>query len=267
VSERIPVPAEIASQALFESDRTCCVCQVPGKPVQIHHIDSDPSNNSPENLAVSCLHCHNDTQVRGGFDRKLSPDVVRRYRIEWLDRIRKRKEAADRLVVDAMSSKAPTGAESKQSRQPSQIPSRVGFREFVEALPALRRMAYDNARAGWDSGVTSEAMKSSYYVVDVFMVALITLGRFYPEDHFDGEDPKEYFSELISQRFRWHRYHHSTSGNGLSGTIVGPLAVSDVIADVEEMIEDMVFSLSLDVDAGTDRGFQEWRKKWRQPLQ
>ncbi len=61
---------------MFASDSTCCVCRERGKAVQVHHIDEDPSNNTPANLAVLCLECHNQTQVSGGFGRKLTDTLV-----------------------------------------------------------------------------------------------------------------------------------------------------------------------------------------------
>lgn len=263
--DRVQIPIDIASEVLFASDRVCCVCQTPGRPVQIHHIDSNPANNSFDNFAVLCLTCHNDTQIRGGFDRKLTTDLVRRYRADWLDRVRTRREEADRLLIQARTlNSMKTSAKADSSGIP-EIPSRTGMREFVATLPTLRRLAYDSARLGWDSGITAEMMRSSYHVIDVFRIALLTLARFYPDGHFDGEDPRDYFSELIASRFRWHRYHHSTSGMASSGTIVGPLAASDVIADVEEMIEDLVCSLTIDWEAGSDSDFQSWRSKWRNP--
>src|SRR6266487_675808 len=48
---RIPIPSETAASVLFRSDRTCCICRERGKPNQIHHIDEDPANNDPANLA------------------------------------------------------------------------------------------------------------------------------------------------------------------------------------------------------------------------
>lgn len=81
--KRTEIPKEIAARVLFLSDRTCCVCRVYGKPVQIHHIDEDPSNHESDNLAVLCLDCHRDTQIRGGFDRKLDSDQVVLYREDW----------------------------------------------------------------------------------------------------------------------------------------------------------------------------------------
>jgi tetratricopeptide (TPR) repeat protein len=80
---RVPIPPELSAQALFLSDRTCCVCRIRGKPVQIHHIDDDPSHNELNNLAVLCFDCHRDTQLRGGFDRKLDAEQIILYREDW----------------------------------------------------------------------------------------------------------------------------------------------------------------------------------------
>lgn len=80
---RESIPSELAARVLFLTDRTCCVCRIRGKPVQIHHIDGNPSHNSLENLAVLCFDCHRDTQVRGGFDRKLDSEQVILYQDNW----------------------------------------------------------------------------------------------------------------------------------------------------------------------------------------
>jgi len=80
---RESIPSEVAARVLFLSDRICCVCRVSGKPVQIHHVDGDRNNNSLQNLAVLCFDCHRDTQIRGGFDRKLDVDQVILYRDDW----------------------------------------------------------------------------------------------------------------------------------------------------------------------------------------
>ena len=92
--KRTDIPDDVSAQAEFESDRTCCVCREPGKAIQIHHIDSDPSNHQPHNLAVLCLECHNETQLRGGFNRKLDADVIRLYRDIWSQIVQRRRNAA-----------------------------------------------------------------------------------------------------------------------------------------------------------------------------
>jgi hypothetical protein len=94
--KRIEIPPELAAQVLFISDRTCCVCRAKGKPVQIHHIDDDTSHNNFANLSVLCLDCHRETQIRGGFDRKLDAEQVLLYRDDWL-----RIVATDRAASEA----------------------------------------------------------------------------------------------------------------------------------------------------------------------
>lgn len=78
---------------MFGSDRTCCVCRMPGKPVQIHHIDGNRDNTILSNLAVLCLDCHNATQVQGGFSRKLDPDQIILYRDDWHRIVSQRRSA------------------------------------------------------------------------------------------------------------------------------------------------------------------------------
>jgi hypothetical protein len=90
---RIEIPVDISAKTLFESDRTCCICHQK-KPVQIHHIDENPANNEPKNLAVLCLDCHHDTQIRGGFGRKLDAEQVRLYRDDWLGQVRRQRLVA-----------------------------------------------------------------------------------------------------------------------------------------------------------------------------
>lgn len=84
---------------MFAADRTCCVCRENGKAIQIHHIDGDPSNNTPENLVVLCLEHHNQTQITGGFGRKLDTDLVTRYRDEWLKDVKWRRTQANERAV------------------------------------------------------------------------------------------------------------------------------------------------------------------------
>ena len=95
---RTAIPLETAVRVMFEHDRSCCVC---GSRVhlQIHHIDEDPSNHEPDNLAVLCLEHHNDTQVRGGFARELGPADVRYHRDDWIRRVARRKEEADKIAA------------------------------------------------------------------------------------------------------------------------------------------------------------------------
>jgi hypothetical protein len=80
---------------MFGADRTCCVCHVGGKQVQIHHINDDPSFNDPSNLSVLCLECHAQTQITGGFGRRLNTKIVTLYRDHWNDFVQMRRASAE----------------------------------------------------------------------------------------------------------------------------------------------------------------------------
>jgi hypothetical protein len=68
---------------MVASASVCCRCRIDGRPVQLHHIDGDRSNADPDNFAVLCLDCHHETQITGGFARRLSAAQVRQYRDQW----------------------------------------------------------------------------------------------------------------------------------------------------------------------------------------
>src|SRR5437867_4398073 len=99
---RTPVPEDVVAEVMFASDRTCCVCRTPGLRVQIHHLDENPANHDPSNLAVLCLQDHDATQTRGGFGRRLTSQEVITYRDDWLERVRARRRRADDLASQAM---------------------------------------------------------------------------------------------------------------------------------------------------------------------
>ncbi len=89
--KRTPIPNSLAAQVLFGHDRTCSVCRKQGNPVQIHHIDDDPNNNDIDNLTVLCFDCHRDTQIKGGFDRKLDADQIFLYKNDWLQIVQRNR--------------------------------------------------------------------------------------------------------------------------------------------------------------------------------
>ena len=91
---RIEIPQNVAAELLFLADRTCCVCRQRLRPVQIHHIDDDPTNNIIENLAVLCFDCHRETQIRGGFDRKLDAAQIQLYKVDWNRRVEAQRSTA-----------------------------------------------------------------------------------------------------------------------------------------------------------------------------
>ena len=139
---RVPIPSDVAAETLFRSDRTCCVCHVPGRQVQIHHINDDPSDNDPYNLAVLCLECHGQTQVSGGFGRKLNADLVTLYRDDWLTFVEARR-AAELYKSNQIKHVEPNRPDVSETDTPQRASSR------------------DRARRVWAAGV-DEAPKPAY---------------------------------------------------------------------------------------------------------
>lgn len=93
LKERRSPSRELSAQLLHASDLTCCVCRRAGQALQLHHLNGDRSDDSPDNFAVLCLNCHDRTQLRGGFGRHLSEYLVRIFRDEWVGIVAERRRA------------------------------------------------------------------------------------------------------------------------------------------------------------------------------
>lgn len=93
MSRRKAISASRADSIVFESDRTCCICEDRGRDrsIQIHHIDGNPANNAVENLAVLCLEHHNEASTPAGNARALTAGVVRKYSRSWNRKVRERR--------------------------------------------------------------------------------------------------------------------------------------------------------------------------------
>jgi len=253
--ERSIVPPEASAAVLFQSDRTCCVCRERGKPIQIHHIDGNPANNDPENLAVVCFDCHNATQLKGGFGRKLDAVQVRKYRDDWLQRVESRRNKADEIAAAHQSAPIPRTAPQRREELPD--PTKVA--NYIRTLPAIRRDIYHRSKELWDSGVTPKMRQGNNDVIDVLEQILTTLVSFYPAGHFDNQEPHDYINAITASRYTWHWSRLEPNGPRSRGTIVGPLAGGCVIADLEDMVLELISELSECLD-----GFEydSWKKEW-----
>lgn len=83
MNSRQKIPDSVATALLVGNDHACCICKTPRKHVQIHHIDGDPSNWNPANLAVLCLDCHSRVTGDEGLGRRYSEAEVKEYKRRW----------------------------------------------------------------------------------------------------------------------------------------------------------------------------------------
>ena len=254
---RVNIPHDVATAVMFASDNTCCVCGERGKAVQLHHIDEDPSNSVAENLALLCLECHNNTQLQGGFGRRLNAALVTRYRDEWLLRFEARRQKADDLAISRQIDKPDLQATSAAA---AARPLREAPLAYINSLPAFRAELRSHARPEWDSGVTSRMVTASYDYIDALQGILVTLAQYYSPEQFGGKSPQEFFSDAIASRFTWHRAHAEPHGPGTGGTIVSVICSGNVLADVERMVEEFATSLAGYNDSFDWKG---WPERWR----
>lgn len=254
---REQIPRETAAQLYYLSDRTCCVCCDRDRPTQIHHIDEDPSNNDIENLAVLCLQCHDQTQIKGGFGRKLDEAHVKLARQEWHVRVKKRRDVADEIAAGRQS----LGSVWKQTEKGGAVLMKpAGLVSYMHMLPAIRGEIYKRSRQKWDSGRSGEMRSGNRDVIDVMIQVLIALARFYPEKHF-GNSAEIYMNEMVAMRYSWHRAHLEPEGVGTGGSMVSVMVGGKVIGDVERMVCDMVFSL-VELGEVDEFDYGSWLREW-----
>lgn len=254
---RTDVPPDDAADVLFRHDHTCCICRERGKHVQIHHIDEDPSNHALENLAVLCLQCHNDTQIRGGFGRKFSAAEVTRFRDDWVTRVADRRRQADEILLQKQVGLVATRQPSKEDWRP---PSELALIAFLKSIPDILKAAYDLVQPGWD-GSTSSMTQASYQVVDVVGRIWIQLAEWYPPNHF-GKPAAQYLSDYVAARVELRYALMEPDGPRSRGTMIRPMVAYGAMLDAQELLILTVRMLSFDYDE-TRFSIKEWEKQIR----
>jgi hypothetical protein len=240
---RTRIPENVAAAVLVASAHTCCKCEERGKAIQIHHIDEDPSNHDPSNLAVLCFQCHHETQITGGFGRQLSAAEVRIYRDQWTERVQKRRQEADAIFIGRATSSISPAPRFEAPRGLAHMPSRSDLEKYIDDLPNILSDAYAAARAGWDSGVTADMRSATYSVIEVVQEMWLRLAQAFPPLHFGGSAAEQYMHQYVQQRYAWHYALAEPHGPGSGGTIAGLLAGGGVLRDLENAVVETVDAL------------------------
>jgi len=126
---RIPVPNPLRSQVLIANQHACCICGKSG--VQIHHINSDPTDNRPANLAVLCLPHHDKATVMTGLSRKLSASDIRKYKRNW------ERQCHERVLRAARGRTAFFMVDYKNAERIRQAYDQLSFAEQRQAYNTL----------------------------------------------------------------------------------------------------------------------------------
>jgi len=258
---------DIRAEVSHESDRTCCVCHEPGKAFQIHHIDDDPSNNSRENLAILCLACHNNTQLKGGFGRHLSASDVRQFRKDWLGRVDARKAKVDEILVGKMTQHSSLAKKVKETTDLLQEQrDDFSMRLFVNALPGTLAAAYkeiSGQKTGREFPSTVDIIEASYKISEVLRRMWLSLASYYPTDHFGDQGAEEFIGSLIQKLYAWHRAIAEPFGQGTGGTIVGIGVSWSVSQELRKFVAQTVHSLcGWSVSSESEHSRKAWQEAW-----
>ncbi len=81
MSSRKALSEKQRAEILIANRHACCICGEQG--VQIHHINGDPSDNKPDNLAVLCLSHHDKATSPPGLSASLKQEHIRKYKASW----------------------------------------------------------------------------------------------------------------------------------------------------------------------------------------
>lgn len=259
--KRIPIPADLAAEVSFAADRTCCVCRERGKATQIHHIDGKPNHNTFENLAVLCLDCHNQTQIKGGFGRKLDASSVTKFRDEWLQEVKLRRDLAREMAVTRQVGEASISQQLKAKPRLKVQHTKLKDPpyDYINSLPDFKSALLQQLKKRLDDGVTFNMIQASNDYVDSLTGILVTLANYYSPECFRNQSPQDFFSEIISTRYRLHAIVAEPHGPGTGGTIVGILSMGNLISDLEKIIEDMISGLWVERRSE----YKNWQKRWR----
>jgi len=263
--DRIPIPENISAKVLFLSDRTCCKCNIPGMPIQIHHIDENPANNIFENLAVLCLICHDETMSKGGFGRKLDAAQVILYRDSWNKRILERKQKADEIasINSAIGlNENKTKIDFEDNLDYKHNYDRNILQKYLDKINIIHNAQQAIAQTKFDEGIHSETLKGIYDMVDFYEEVLIEISTFYPRGHFNKVHPKIYYNDLIASKFLWHRLILEPGGVGTGGWMISEIAGGNVMNDLMELVIQIVRALIFPYSI-VGINIEKWEETWR----
>ena len=253
---RTRIPKEVAAQVRWLSDDTCCICTEREKGIQIHHINEDPGDHSVETLAVLCLECHDQIHKTGGSTRKLDAHFVKLCRDKWLETVAWQRDEVNRKKVERQVGKnTKDRPENKvQHTQLSEFP-----RGYIDSLPRFKSDLLQQIKKQKSDGTTLDIIEANSHYANALKGILVTLATFYSPEYFKDQSPQEFFSEIISARYRFHSIIVEPYGPNTGGTIRGIRYGLEITKDIENLIEAMVYGLWEERYSE----YEDWQELWR----
>lgn len=88
---RPPIPTDALMSVLFANRYQCCVCRDPKLSVMVHHIEewAESRLHDVENLAVLCLHHHDQAHSKKTLSKNLDAKTLRDAKAKWEGEVRR----------------------------------------------------------------------------------------------------------------------------------------------------------------------------------
>ncbi|BAV06789.1 HNH endonuclease [Filimonas lacunae] len=254
--ERIPIDEEVAAKLLYHSSNTCSICNEAAKPAQVHHINENKADNSIENLVVLCLNCHSLVHQKGGFARGYSEQTIKEYKSNWLKRVQYRRDETDRIaslqsVTSNVSLLNPMEDIATIDLDRESISCNPFLNDdqakelttYVFKIAEIRQIILKYAKEKIDSGILSENSDGIASILHFYEGVYVVLCKFYPDEHFSGHEPRQYFSECVAAFEKWHYKLMTRSGVENMGSIEGGFVRYGAMQKAELMVVDLIKAL------------------------
>lgn len=253
MTKRPPINNETTAKLMYLSERTCAVCNQYGKAVQIHHIDENPSNNSLDNLVLLCFDCHNDTQLRGGFGRKLNAQTVIVFRNEWHERVLQRRQQADQIAVSVTTKDANVVDHDLQYCITEAMQSED--HHYIWMIPVILKQSIVRLREKYDGQTTLSQIEYYMTVCTLIKKMAITISSNFDSES-DGGNLIETTERAFDDTWHWLRSLYINVGFGTFANI----AIGSAAANAtKKIVADLVLALYA---YGDSFKYSEWVKVW-----
>lgn len=262
--KREKIPVSLSDRVLFECNRTCCICQTPGKTAQIHHIDHDSSNNDFNNLIVVCLECHSDIHTKKSFGRNWTVGQLKKYKDEWTDVVKKRRSEARKNASFSSVTGEGESIDGLEDIEYKTAESLHLLKIYLEKLPKINKGQFIIASAEWDHPNPLGMVFGFTHMIDFYEAVLVELSTFYPKGHFENKNPRIYFSEQVSVRTSFALNKLGPYGPYMGYSTDRDISLDDLTREIKDMVAklaEQLISQSFDFDLGD---YETWSGQWNE---
>jgi len=97
------IPSKTQEKIWTKNLGVCCVCKERGIGINFHHIDSNPANNTEDNIALLCVQEHDQHHRPHSYDQtkhlELGANKIREFKQEWEQTVQECKSENPKILA------------------------------------------------------------------------------------------------------------------------------------------------------------------------